>query len=142
MKALIDTCVVVDVLQNRKPFSEDAKSIFLLCANKQFEGFLTAKSITDIYYLTHRQTHSNTLTRNILSKLCELFCLLDTMALDIRKAVSAETPDFEDALMIETAIRSHMDCIVTRNVNDYKKAAIPIYEPEEFIKRLLENKES
>ena len=142
MKALIDTCVVVDVLQNRKPFSEDAKSIFLLCANKQFEGFLTAKSITDIYYLTHRQTHSDALTRDILSKLCELFCLLDTTALDIRKAISAETTDFEDALMIETAISNHIDCIVTRNTNDYKKALIPVYEPKEFIERLLENKES
>lgn len=103
---------------------------------------MTAKSITDIYYLTHQQTHSDALTHDILSKLCELFCLLDATALDIRKAISAETVNFEDALMKETTISNHIDYIVTRNANDYKKATIPVYEPKEFIKRLLENKES
>ena len=59
MRAVIDTCVIVDALQSREPFCKDAQSIFLLCANRQFEGFLTAKAITDIYYLTHRQRQSN-----------------------------------------------------------------------------------
>ena len=39
MRAVIDTCVIVDALQSREPFCKDAQSIFLLCANRQFEGF-------------------------------------------------------------------------------------------------------
>ena len=35
--------------------------------------------------------------------------------------------------MVETAIRSNMDCIVTRNIKDYSKSPIPIYKPEEFL---------
>lgn len=54
MRAVIDTCVIVDALQNREPFCKDAQAIFLLCANRQFDGFVTAKAMTDIYYLTHR----------------------------------------------------------------------------------------
>ena len=109
MRAVIDTCVIVDALQSREPFCKDAQSIFLLCANRQFEGFLTAKAITDIYYLTHRQTHSDKATRDVLTKLCALFGLLDTTALDIRKAISAEISDFEDAVMVETAVRSGVE---------------------------------
>ena len=139
MRAVIDTCVIVDVLQNREPFCEDAQSIFLFCANQQFEGFLTAKSITDIYYLTHRQTHSDKATRDVLTKLCVLFGLLDTTALDIRKAISAEISDFEDAVMVEIAVRSHADCIVTRNIQDYNKAPIPVYTPVEFVELLNES---
>lgn len=130
---MIDTCVIVDALQSREPFCKEAQAIFLLCANRQFEGFLTAKAITDIYYLTHRQTHSDKSTRNILTKLCALFGLLDTTALDIRKAISAEVSDFEDAVMIETAVRSGADCIVTRNAKDYTKSPIPVYSPAEFL---------
>ena len=78
MRAVIDTCVIVDALQSREPFCKDAQSIFLLCANRQFQGFLTAKAITDIYYLTHLQTHSDKSTRDVLTKLCTLFGLLDT----------------------------------------------------------------
>ena len=127
MRAVIDTCVVVDALQSREPFCKDAQSIFL-----------TAKAITDIYYLTHRQTHSDKTTRDILTKLCTLFSLLDTTALDIRKAISAEVSDFEDAVMIETAVRSGADCIVTRNTKDYSKAPLPVYTPEAFIELLAE----
>ena len=38
--------------------------------------------------------------------------------------------------MVETAIRSEMDCIVTRNVKDYAKSPITVYEPNEFISLL------
>ena len=139
MRAVIDTCVVVDALQSREPFCKEAQSIFLLCANRQFEGFLTAKAITDIYYLTHRQTHSDKATRDVLTKLCALFVLLDTTALDIRKAISAEISDFEDAVMVETAVRSGADCIVTRNTKDYAKAQIAVCTPEEFIQQINED---
>ena len=52
MRALIDTCIVIDALQNRQPFHNAAQELFLAVANRRFDGFLTAKSITDIYYLT------------------------------------------------------------------------------------------
>ncbi len=139
MRTVIDTCVIVDALQSREPFCKEAQSIFLLCANRQFEGFLTAKAITDIYYLTHRQTHSDKATRDVLTKLCALFVLLDTTALDIRKAISAEISDFEDAVMVETAVRSGADCIVTRNTKDYAKAQIAVCTPEEFIQQIDED---
>ena len=56
MRAVMDTCVIADALQSREPFCKDAQSIFLLCSNRQSEGFMTAKAITDIYYLTSRQS--------------------------------------------------------------------------------------
>ena len=84
---------------------------------------------------------SDKATRDVLTKLCALFGLLDTTALDIRKAISAEISDFEDAVMVETAVRSGADCIVTRNTKDYSKAPIPVYAPAEFIELLTETSE-
>jgi predicted nucleic acid-binding protein len=133
MRVLIDTCVIIDALQSRAPFAEAAQKIFLYSANKQFEGYITAKASTDIYYLTHRLTLSDVETRKILSKLYTLFHLLDTTSLDCKKAISSEISDYEDAIMVETAIRSEMDCIVTRNVKDYAKALITVYEPDALI---------
>ena len=59
MRAFIDTCIIVDTLQSREPFIDDARTMFLQAANKRFEGFITAKASTDIYYLTHRYTHND-----------------------------------------------------------------------------------
>ena len=140
MKALMDTCIIIDALQNRQPFCEDAQKIFLLCANDEFEGFLTAKAITDIYYLTHRYLHNDKATREIIVKLCKLFSIVDTSSLDIINALSSEVSEFEDAVMIESALRYGTDCIVTRNVKDYSKSSIPVFDLEEFIS-LLVNRE-
>ena len=126
MRALIDTCVVVDALQSREPFCRDAQALFLLCANQRFEGCLTAKALTDLYYLTHRQTHSDAATRAILTKLCTLFTMLDATAV----------ADYEDAVMVETAVRTGVDCLVIRNLKDYRKAPLPVYAPADFIARL------
>ena len=59
MRALLDTCIIIDALQSREPFSNDAQTIFLLAANQQFVGCITAKSSTDVYYLMHRYTHND-----------------------------------------------------------------------------------
>ena len=136
MRVLIDTCIIIDALQSRVPFAEAAQKIFLSSANKKFEGYITAKSVTDIYYLTHRLTHSDMETRKILSKLFMLFYLLDTTSLDCRKAISSEMNDYKDAIMVETAVRSGMDCIVTRNIKDYTKAAVNVLDPLTFLKLL------
>jgi predicted nucleic acid-binding protein len=138
MMTVIDTCIVVDVLQSREPFYKDAQEIFLRCADRKFDGFLTAKSVTDIYYLTHRLTHNERATREILARLGILFGLLDTAALDIRKAIWNEMSDFEDAVMVETAVRSGAECIVTRNIKDYDNVPIPVYSPSEFLEILDE----
>lgn len=136
MRVLIDTCIIIDALQSRKPFNEAAEKIILLAANKSFEGFITAKSATDIYYLTHRYTHSDKETRKILSNIFVLLEPLATDGLDCRKAISSELSDYEDAVMVETAIRCEIDCIVTRNTKDYSKSPITVYEPTDFIKNV------
>lgn len=141
MKALMDTCIIIDALQNRHPFCEEAQKIFLLCANDEFEGFLTAKAITDIYYLTHRQLHNDKATREIIVKLCKLFDIVDTSSMDIINALSSEVSDFEDAVMIESAILYETDCIVTRNVKDYSKSSLPVFTPKEFIGLLVNREE-
>lgn len=133
MRVVLDTCVVVDVLQNREPFCHDAQELFLLCANRQFEGLITAKSMTDIYYLVHRQTHSDKQTREIIKNLCVLFPILDTAGLDIQNAITSDISDYEDAVMAETAVRSKADYIVTRNEKDYVNAPLPVYTPKALL---------
>lgn len=41
--------------------------------------------------------------------------------------------DYEDAVMAETAVRSEMDCIVTRNIKDFEAASLKIYQPDAFL---------
>ncbi len=136
MRVLADTCVVIDVLQHREPFWKDSYAAFLAIANHRAEGYLTAKSLTDIYYLTHHATHDHKEARKILSTLLIPFDLLDTAGMDCRRAISSDVTDFEDAVMAESAVRTGMDCIMTRNLKDFEKSAVPVYAPSDFLQML------
>mgnify|MGYP002862142068 CR=1 FL=1 len=136
MNALIDTCIIIDALQSREPFSKDAETIFLSVANRRCVGFLTANSVTDIYFLMHKALHSAAETRKALGILFSLFEIIDTCGIDCRKALTSGVSDYEDAVMIETAARAEIDCIVTRNLKDYAGAPMPVYSPTQFIELL------
>jgi predicted nucleic acid-binding protein len=130
MKVVIDTCVIIDVLQQREPFWEDSYHVFRLVADEKVEGIITAKSLTDIFYIIHKATHSNERTEEIIQKLLELFSLEDTMAEDCKNALLyRESRDFEDSIMIETGKRLGAKYIVTRNTKDYEGASIPAVLP-------------
>ena len=136
MTAVIDTCVVIDVLQNREPFSKAALDVFLAASNRKFRGVLTAKSIMDIYYIIRRSLHDEQKTRAAVNKLFILFDIADTFSADCRIAMSSPTSDYEDAVMMETARRIGADCIVTRNLSDYGKSSVTVFSPEEFLQEL------
>lgn len=136
MRILIDTCVVIDFLQKREPFAQDAYNLFLALAMNQAHGCITAKAATDVYYLSHRFTHSDKESRQMLGKILSLVELLDTKADNIFQALVSATGDFEDAVMIETAKSNNVEAIVTRNIKDYSKASMSVYTPAEFLKIL------
>ncbi|MGN1415282.1 MAG: PIN domain-containing protein [Oscillospiraceae bacterium] len=136
MKAVIDTCVVIDVLQKREPFCNTAMDIFLAVSNRQFIGILTAKSITDIHYILHRSLHNENETRKAVSTLFTLFSVADTLASDCQNALSSSINDYENAVMSETAYRLDADYIITRNKKDYVKSSVPVLSPDEFLELL------
>jgi predicted nucleic acid-binding protein len=49
MRVLIDTNVVLDFLQERKPFVKDAARLFERVDAGELEGFIAATTITNIY---------------------------------------------------------------------------------------------
>ena len=138
MKALIDTCVIVDVLQKREPFYKASMDIVLAISNRRFPGVLTAKSVTDVYYILRRSLHNEEEVRKLLRVLFTLFDVEDTFSADCRLALGSPMKDYEDAIMVQTAIRIGADCIVTSNLKDYRLAALPVFSPEEFLEKLAE----
>ena len=136
MKVLLDTNVLLDAIEVRKEFFDDSSMVVLLAT--EYEGFIVASSVMDIYYIEHKRNHDKKKTKTIVDKLFKIFDILDTTAEDCRKALRSNIPDFEYAVMIESAKRNGIDCIVTRNAKDFKNSSIPVYTPMEFL-RILKN---
>ena len=134
MKILVDTNIIIDALTSREPFREDAEQIFLLAANQIEDMYITASSATDIYYLVRKHLHSTEKAKGVMTKLYELFYILDVTSADCQEALLSEINDYEDAVISCCAGRNYLDYIVTRNIKDYEKAKIHAILPQEFIK--------
>jgi predicted nucleic acid-binding protein len=129
IKALIDTNVVLDALASREPFRADAEKIFLMAAEEEFHGFITANSITDIYYLT-RKNVSEATAREAIRNLLQLFTVVDVRGEDCELALDSPIADYEDALVATCAARAEVDYIVTRDEDFLKnRAGVSIVSP-------------
>jgi predicted nucleic acid-binding protein len=133
MKILFDTCIIVDALQKREPFFDEARLLLLAAARESVEPFITAKSVSDVYYLMHRHFHDDSKTRSAIGKLLMTMSVLDTTGMDVQNALNLLSGDFEDGIMMATASRCGMDGIVTRNVRDFKQSAVKVYSPAELL---------
>ena len=133
MKILVDTNIIIDALTSREPFGEAAEQIFLLAANQIEDMYITASSATDIYYLVRKHLHSTEQAKSVMSKLYELFHILDVTSVDCQEALSSEVNDYEDAVLSCCAFRYQMDYIVTRNIKDYEKSKIRAILPKAFL---------
>lgn len=131
MKALIDTNVIIDALQSRKGFNEDAE--FVMLQAYEYDGYIAATSTTDIYYIQHKYYHDQEKAKDNLVKVLKLYDIIDITGTDCHNAIRSSTSDYEDAVLVESAKRNEIDCIVTRNTKDFKNSKITVYTPAEFL---------
>lgn len=139
MKIVIDKNVILDVFQNRKPFVEFSAKVLRLVETNHINGYVTANSITDIYYILNRSIKDKEQVYNYMTTLLELIEIIDVTAKDIKKALHPEVIDFEDELISVCANASNIDNIITRNTKDFKKSPVSALTPEDFIKKFFEN---
>ncbi len=145
MKILLDTNVIIDVLQQRDPWFFDAKTLFYAIAERQFIGCITTKEAADIYYFSRKQfagqENVDNKARQVMVKLYDLFELIDTLAIDCHNAITIKNSDYEDAIMITSAARSGIDGIVSRNPAHFHPSPVPVYTPSEFVSTFLHSDE-
>ncbi len=74
MNLLIDTNVILDMVQRREPFSDNSKEIIASCIKQKYQGFVSAHSLCDIYYILRKD-----LSVSQRLKLVEMFCQFFTV---------------------------------------------------------------
>ena len=133
MKVLVDTNIIIDALASRKPFSDDAEKIFLLAANEEIEAFISASSITDIYYIL-RKYSSEDVTRGYVLSLFQIFKVLSVSESECLNALESKIPDYEDGLQEVCASSESLNYILTRDETFLKYSSLAISPAKFFIK--------
>jgi len=136
-KIFFDTDVILDISIEREMDIKDSVKIINFVENGLYSGYTSSIIFSNTYYI-QRKLIGHDVAINFLKNLRLLLTVLNVDDLIIKKALESEFKDFEDAIQYYTAVENNMDCIITRNVDDYKKSIIPIYTPTELLK-VIEN---
>ena len=112
---------------------KDSVKLINLVEEGLYNGYTSSIVFSNTYYI-QRKLIGHEVSINFLKNLRLLLMVLNVDDSIIEKALESEFKDFEDAIQYFTAIENQMDCIITRNVKDYKKSIIPIYTPTELLK--------
>ncbi len=133
LNLFLDTNIIIDLLADRKPFSNSAYSIFKEAKLDKWDLFTSSNSIITAFYILEKQidaTHANKAIETILKRL--QIQDLDKKGLLI--ALKSKTVDLEDASQIECASKSgKINYIVTRDKKGFKHSIIEILNPDELI---------
>ena len=130
-KVLIDTNVVLDYLLYRPDYS-DAMIIYLLAEQKIITGYISASSITDIFFLS-KGILGKKPTIEALKILLQVFKPATVTDNDIYQALDLNWNDFEDSVQYAVGKSLSVDYIITRNIQDFNSGSIPAIKPEKFI---------
>ncbi|OUQ15886.1 PIN domain-containing protein [Lachnoclostridium sp. An14] len=135
MKIMCDTNVILDVLLEREPFVEDSCKLLRLCEEHRVDGFVSASSVTDIFYLVRKHTHSIDLAYKAVGKLLEIVKVCSVTNDDVLTAFQRRAKDFEDCLVATCAKSIHCESIITRNKKDFEEFGILLLTPTEFLQQ-------
>jgi len=133
---LIDTDIVIDLLAKREPYYSGSAALFSLADKKQIKLSVSSLTFANTNYILLK-ARSAADTKSILRKFRLIANVLPLDDKIIGLALNdSDFVDFEDGLQYFTAIQNGQDCIITRNLKDYKKSGIPVMNAEQYLKTL------
>jgi len=132
MKIVVENNIVLDALLGRYPYNEPAEKILIACAETH-RGYLTANSLTDIFYILRKFMDVQSAKAAII-RLIGLFQIISINEEDCINAIELPIDDFEDALVLTCSKKAEADYIVTRDVNFLSvKSNVPVVPPDELM---------
>jgi predicted nucleic acid-binding protein len=136
VNVLFDTNVVLDVLLDRKPFSESAVILFSWAEDGKISGLLGATTITTTFYLATKAIGKKQ-AEDSISNLLKIFTIAPVNRSVLEAALNSHFSDFEDAVLYQSGCHSNAHAVVTRDIAGFKNSSISVYSPEDLVKMIL-----
>lgn len=133
LRLFIDTNIIIDLLADRKPFSNSAYILFREAKLNRWKLYTSSNSILTTFYILEKQVNSKEANYAIETILGRLE-IQDLAKKDIVLALKSNTEDLEDACQIECANKAgRINYIITRDKRGFKNSIIDILNPDELI---------
>lgn len=134
-KIFLDSDVLLDLLLDREPFSDDIARIIEISVASDTQLFTSPVCICNINYIIGRlenKKKADSKTRKIL----ELVRIENVGQKVIDDASTSGFKDFEDSIQNFCAVESGHKMIITRNTKDYRESHLSILTPREYLAKV------
>jgi len=136
MRFLVDTNVIIDIAQRRRPWAKDCAAFVRIAGKSQRDQLFTAwHSVSNVAYILSKGAKKK-FSLNAITMISKFSDVPPGTNAQIDRALELDFTDFEDALQVAVAELAQVDFIVTRNQDDFKKSPIPVLSPEEALEMI------
>lgn len=134
MKILTDTNIILDLIQSREPFSENASKIINSCVKKENEGYISAHSLSDIFFIL-RKDKTVEERKALILNLCSFFIVIpEDKNFYTAVCQNNDWNDLEDGLKMKCADFENLDYIVTRDAGKgFNNSPVKVISAEDFL---------
>jgi predicted nucleic acid-binding protein len=136
VRVLVDTNIILDFLLQREQFLQDAELLFQAIDSGQVVGYVTATTLTDIFYVARRHTRSVEKARQAVSETLTAMEICPVNRAVLELAFSSGLADFEDALQIACAMTQGLEAILTRDTQGFLNSSLPTLSVQELLQQL------
>lgn len=141
MRVLLDTNVVLDAILKREKWLAETLALLEAHEKGHIEVFLSANSITDVYYIVRRQT-DRAVAKTSVEWCLNTFTIAPITGQTLKTAVNLKGKDFEDNVQIACVNELGLDGIVTRDVTDFQATGIPVFTPQALLTELTRRQQT
>ena len=103
----------------------------MLAEHKQIRAYVSASSMTDIFYVARKRL-SMPVARLAIEQLLGLFEVVGVDGYDLYNALSIPIDDMEDALQVNCARKVEVDVLITRDIESFTGHGIRVIPPDKF----------
>lgn len=144
LNIILDTNSALDSFLQRQPFNKEADRILQAHDSGPVTVYLTASSITDVFYLgdlIRRRDLGYTRANAYKEAIEDVRACLDTLEICnvdlaiLRQALALPGKDFEDNVQIACALAYNLDAIVTRDKR-FRSNLISVLTPTQLLQRI------
>ncbi len=135
-RVFLDANVVLDYLLFREPWDAQAAPLWAAITEGTLTACVGTNTLLNVAYIA-RKSFDMQRMRVALRELMDLLEIVGVEEATLRSALISPISDFEDAVQHECALTAEAEAVITRDLDDFRNARLPVFAPAEFITQYL-----
>ena len=134
-KIFLDTNIILDLLDQERPFSGESEVLFRLIDDGSLQAYFSESVITTTDYILTKK-FANTKRIDILTDLLKMVTVIECSNSIVKSALLKNENDLEDAILYELALTEKLDYFITNDKQALKKLStkkLPIVTTKDFL---------